>query len=96
MFWNTDCIVGSRENLPDNSVDLMLCDPPYGINGSKLDKHYNRDESVVIDGYVEVPASEYWDFSKKWIAEAARVLRPGGSMFVGLAFPALTSGFGSG
>jgi len=82
MYWNKDCIFGAREHLADNSVDLIICDPPYGINGDKLDKHYNRDESTVIDGYVEIPESEYPEFSQKWIAEAARVLRPGGSMFI--------------
>ena len=82
MFWNEDCILGAKKYLPDNSVDLMICDPPYGINGDKLDKHYNRDESNVIDGYVEVPQKQYAEFSQKWIAEAARVLRPGGSLYI--------------
>jgi len=82
MFWNENCISAAKKHLPDNSVDLIICDPPYGINGDKLDKHYNRDESNVIDGYVEVPQKEYADFSQKWIAEAARVLRPGGSLYI--------------
>jgi len=63
-------------------VDLLITDPPYGIDGHLLHKHYNRNEGMVLDGYVEVPASEYERFSKDWIAEAARVLRPGGSMYI--------------
>ena len=82
MFWNMDCILGARKHLADNSVDLIICDPPYGIKGDKLDKHYYRDESTVIDGYVEVPESEYAEFSRKWIQEAARILRPGGSLYI--------------
>jgi len=82
MFWNQDCITGAREHLPNNSADLIICDPPYGINGDKLDKHYNRDESNVIGGYTEIPESEYPKFSRDWILEAARVLKPGGSMFI--------------
>jgi len=82
MFWNENCISGAKKNIPDNSVDLMICDPPYGINGDKLDKHYNRDETNVIGGYVEVPKAEYAEFSQKWISEAARVLRPGGALYV--------------
>ena len=54
----------------------------YGIEGATLHKHYNRDESHVLSGYVEVDASDYACFSRAWIAEAARVLRPGGSFFV--------------
>jgi len=82
MYWNEDCISGARKHLPDNSIDLILCDPPYGIDGDKLDKHYNRDESNVIGGYVEVPQAKYAEFSQKWISEAERVLRPGGSLYV--------------
>ena len=81
-FYNQDCINGTRKHIADNSVDLIITDPPYGISGDKLDKHYNRNESHVIDGYVEVPQEDYAEFSKKWIAEAARVLKPGGSIYI--------------
>ncbi|UCC92351.1 MAG: site-specific DNA-methyltransferase, partial [Thermoplasmata archaeon] len=33
-------------------------------------------------GYVEVPEEEYGDFSRAWVAEAARVLRPNGSIYI--------------
>jgi site-specific DNA-methyltransferase (adenine-specific) len=82
MFYNEDCIEGAKKYLKSNSIDLIISDPPYGINGDKLDKHYNRDESNVLDGYVEVPEKEYPEFSEKWITEAARVLRPGGSIYI--------------
>ncbi|MDR1552365.1 MAG: site-specific DNA-methyltransferase, partial [Prevotellaceae bacterium] len=82
MFYNEDCIEGAKKYLKSNSIDLIISDPPYGINGDKLDKHYNRDESNVLDGYVEVPEKEYPEFSEKWIREAARVLRPGGSIYI--------------
>lgn len=57
-FYNTDCITGRRENIADGSVDLIITDPPYGIRGDQLHKHYDRKESFVIDGYVEVPAEK--------------------------------------
>jgi site-specific DNA-methyltransferase (adenine-specific) len=82
MFYNEDCIEGAKKYLKSNSIDLIICDPPYGINGDKLDKHYNRNESNVLGGYVEVTGEEYPEFSDKWIKEAARVLRPGGSVYV--------------
>ena len=82
MIFNTDCIQGMRNNIDDNSIDLIFTDPPYGIAGDTLDAHYHRDESFVVPGYVEVPNSEYAKFSQEWISEAARCLRPGGSMYI--------------
>ena len=82
MFYNIDCIEGAKKYLKDNSVDLIITDPPYGIDGDKLHKHYNRDESNVIEGYVEIPKEEYPQFTQKWIKEAERVLKPGGSIYI--------------
>ncbi len=82
QFYNKDCIRGARQHIADNSVDLIITDPPYGISGDRLDKHYNRNENHVIDGYVEVPQNEYAEFSRIWIAEAARILKPGGSIYI--------------
>jgi site-specific DNA-methyltransferase (adenine-specific) len=82
IFYNEDCITGAMNHLKNNSVDLIVTDPPYGINGNNHHLHYNRNEKLVIDGYIEIPRSEYEKFSYDWIREAARVLRPGGSIYV--------------
>lgn len=82
MFYNIDCIKGAKKYLKDNSIDLIITDPPYGIEGDKLHRHYNRDESKVIDGYVEIPQKDYPEFTKQWIKEAERVLKPGGSIYI--------------
>ena len=81
-FYNTDCIDGAQKYLSDDSVDLIITDPPYGIEGDKLDKHYNRNENFVIDGYVEIQKKEYASFSEKWILQAERILKPGGSIYI--------------
>lgn len=81
-FYNADCIAGAAELIADDSIDLIITDPPYGIRGDRLHRHYNRNESFVVDGYVEVPAAEYGTFSRQWIQEAERILRPGGSMYI--------------
>ena len=82
VFYNGDCIAGARAHIPDDSVDLIVTDPPYGINGDRLHQHYNRDERFVVGGYIEVPASEYGEFSREWVREAGRILRPGGSIYI--------------
>jgi site-specific DNA-methyltransferase (adenine-specific) len=81
-FYNTDAITGAVERIADNVVDLIITDPPYGINGDKLHQHYNRNERFVVDGYIEVPIAQYHDFTHGWIKQAERVLRPGGSIYI--------------
>lgn len=82
LFFNEDCIAGCQNHIADNSVDLIITDPPYGIQGDELHIHYNRKEEYVIDGYVEIPASHYAQFSREWIQQAERILRPGGSIYI--------------
>ncbi len=81
-FFNEDCISGAKKYIADNSIDLIISDPPYGIDGANLDKHYNRNENFVIDGYVEVPSSAYAQFSVDWIQQADRILKPGGTLYI--------------
>ncbi len=81
-FFNMDCIQGAKQHIPDHAIDLIITDPPYGIAGDKLDRHYNRKEEFVIDGYVEIPREQYAAFSRAWIQQAARILRPGGSIYI--------------
>jgi site-specific DNA-methyltransferase (adenine-specific) len=82
MFYNIDCIEGAKKYLSDASVDLIVTDPPYGIGGDALHKHYNRNEDFVLDGYIEVPQEEYPAFTDNWIREVERVLKPGGSVYI--------------
>ena len=54
----------------------------HGIEGQTMHKHYNRNESNVVDGYVDVDGEDYLQFSIDWIKESARVLRDGKRMFI--------------
>jgi site-specific DNA-methyltransferase (adenine-specific) len=82
ILYNEDCVRGAARYISDGTVDLIVTDPPYGIEGDRLHRHYNRNEEYVASGYVEIPWNEYAKFSKRWIGEAARVLRPGGSLYI--------------
>lgn len=82
VLYNEDCITGCKKYFEAESVDLIITDPPYGIRGDQLHKHYNRKEEFVIDGYIEVPLEEYDEFSQRWIEQASRILKPGGSIYI--------------
>ena len=71
-----------QQHVPNATVDLIFTDPPYGIAGDQLDTHYNRDDTKVIPGYVDVPQDHYATWCRDWIQECERVLRPGGSMYI--------------
>lgn len=81
-FWNEDCVTGAKARLPDGCIDLFITDPPYGIEGDTLDKHYNRKEGNVVSGYVDVPMGRYNQFSHDWISEAVRVTRANGTLYI--------------
>jgi site-specific DNA-methyltransferase (adenine-specific) len=70
----------------DEPVDLVLCDPPYGLGrgtlASSTNRTYRRDANKVVPGYVDVPPEGYREFTFGWVAAAARALRPAGQLVV--------------
>lgn len=75
-----DCI-DNEKKIKDNSVDLGIYDPPFGIKETGFDKYYKRNSDNVIQGYKEAP-DDYEQWTHLWLAEAKRVLKPNGSMYV--------------
>ena len=58
--------VEHMKTLADGSVDLVLADPPY--------------ENVVKAEWDKV--RNYMNFSRAWLKEAVRILRPGGALLI--------------
>ncbi|MFX0053933.1 MAG: DNA methyltransferase [Promethearchaeota archaeon] len=75
-----DCIQGMGE-LPEGSIDLVIADPPFGIDFNGKSSVYNRDERLVVEDYEEVNGS-YVEFTKRWIGELPRVLKEEGSVYI--------------
>ena len=65
-----DCVEVLRE-IRDGVVDTVFADPPFNI-GKEYGEHTNDNLSD----------SEYIDWCKSWVRESARVLKPGGSLFI--------------
>ncbi|MDE0396379.1 MAG: site-specific DNA-methyltransferase [Candidatus Poribacteria bacterium] len=78
---NIDCVGGMRD-LPSESVDLIVTDPPFAIDFKAKRSNYNRKGSRVLEGYSEVQADEYLEFTQSWMGEAYRLLKSSGSAFV--------------
>ena len=68
-FFLSDCVDVFRQ-LPPQSVDVIVTSPPYNLG-----IRYNRyDDSLSHDDYLS--------WTDRWVAAAARVLRPDGSLFL--------------
>lgn len=65
--------------LPENSVDAVVSDPPYGI-GFKGQSWDGRDiERAAGDG-VASPGEAFQRWTSLWAAQCRRVLKPGGHL----------------
>ena len=62
--------VEEMAKLPDNSIALITADPPYNLN-----KDYGNFRD-------NLNFNEYLDFSRKWLAQAKRVLKDDGSIYL--------------
>lgn len=80
-IYNMDCIEGMKL-IPDNSIDLVITDPPFAIDFKAKRNNYHRKKDRVLEGYNEIPKSEYYEFTLKWMSEVYRVLKDSGSMYV--------------
>jgi len=82
VIYNMDCIEGMKKFIPDESIDLIITDPPFAIEFKANRSNYHRTQSNVLTGYKEIKKDEYYEFTYNWMKEAYRVLKPDGSMYV--------------
>jgi len=75
-----DCVEGMK-NLPSESIDLIIADPPFGLSFNGKESIYNRDHRFVKDGYREIDG-DYEDFSLKWIRELPRIMKSTSSAWI--------------
>ena len=78
-----DCIDVLR-SLPDASVDMVFADPPYNLQlGGDLLRPDNSKVDAVDDDWDKFDSfAEYDAFSRAWLGECRRVLKPEGSIWV--------------
>jgi site-specific DNA-methyltransferase (adenine-specific) len=76
-----DCIEGMRR-IPKSSIDLVITDPPFAIDFKAKRSNYNRTGSRVMEGYNEIKASDYGQFTLRWMEGVHRVLKNSGSFFI--------------
>jgi modification methylase len=78
-----DCIAAMRA-LPAKSVDCIFADPPYNL---QLGGDLNRPDGSAVDAVTDEwdkfdSLSAYDAFTREWLAEARRILKDDGSIWV--------------
>ena len=88
--FNADCLEWLRQQ-PDNSIDAVITDPPYGLSNTKPAQVADVLKAWVTGDTVSVPAKRGGFMGKDWDSfvpppavweECMRVLKPGGHMAV--------------
>ena len=77
------------KNIPSQSVDLVVADPPYNLSqGSKINfnnqglKGFGGEWNKVMENWDNLPLHDYLKFTFAWISEIKRILKPTGSIWV--------------
>lgn len=78
-----DCLEELRR-LPDASVDLVFADPPYNL---QLERELLRPNNTRVDGVDDdwdkfTSFADYDAFSRAWLKECRRILKPDGAIWV--------------
>ena len=78
-----DCIEAMR-SLPTDSVDMVFADPPYNLQlGGDLSRPDGSHVDAVTDHWDQFASFATYDkFTREWLTEARRVLKPNGSLWV--------------
>jgi modification methylase len=78
-----DCVAAMR-GLPDASVDLIFADPPYNLQlGGDLNRPDGSHVDAVTNDWDRFDSFAVYDsFTRDWLAEARRVLKPDGALWV--------------
>ena len=76
--------IDSMISLPDNSIDVIFADPPYNL---QLKNVLSRPDSSKVNGVTEdwdrfKSFEDYDQFTKGWMSEAQRILKPEGTIWV--------------
>jgi site-specific DNA-methyltransferase (adenine-specific) len=51
------------KTIPDETIDLVVTDPPFAINFKAKKANYNRTASRVLSGYNEINVEDYYKFT---------------------------------
>lgn len=86
---NGECVTEMRK-MPDSFIDLVIADPPYNLSKGGEWKWDNSVElkgmggnwNKVMQEWDDYSLETYMTFTKEWLTEIKRILKPTGSMWI--------------
>lgn len=81
VVYYSDCINGMKK-LPPESIDMIIADPPFGLNFNEMEVLYNRDSDFVAEGYTDVAIDNYTEFTENWIKELPRIMKEDAGVWI--------------
>jgi modification methylase len=78
-----DCLTELKK-IPSSSVDLVFADPPYNLqlNGDLTRPDQSKVDAVDDDWDRFTDFASYDSFSRAWLGECRRILKPDGALWV--------------
>jgi site-specific DNA-methyltransferase (adenine-specific) len=84
-IYNMDCLE-LFSKIDDDSIDMIFADPPYNLSKSnfnmKFSKSGGNDLNTNKGVWDDINETDFEEFTKEWLAESYRVLKPGGAIWV--------------
>ncbi len=71
IIYHGDALEIMKQEIPDESIDLVFVDPPYNIGKKFADFHDKWSSDA-----------EYTNWAYQWIDECIRILKPTGTMYL--------------
>lgn len=78
-----------KKNFDNESVDLIFADPPYNLSGNGLkwrNKGFGGDWFMMNENWDRMTSPKYLQFTKEWLSESYRVLKPRGSIYISCTY----------
>ena len=67
-------VLDGLKSIKSESVDIIISDPPYGISGHNFGN--NKDDLALKS------LNDYIEWSKLWMNECVRILKPTGNLYI--------------
>ena len=83
-------VIEALPQLPDNSFDIAIVDPPYNLSKGNQWSWDNSIKNIgfggtwekIMEEWDNMPLYKYFQFTIKWLKELKRIIKPTGSIWI--------------